>query len=53
MYNDHKVKPLPIMLPKTSACVKSYDRQTKWISFLIKGNNLLEKYNIIKVSGDI
>ena len=26
-YNDHKAKPLHIMLPKTSAYVKSYDRQ--------------------------
>ena len=26
LYNDHKVKPLHIMLPKTSAYVKRYDR---------------------------
>ena len=25
MYNVHKVKPLHIMLPKTSAYIKSYD----------------------------
>ena len=24
LYNDHKAKPLHIMFPKTSACVKSY-----------------------------
>ena len=43
------------MLPKTSAYVKSYDGQTKWIYFLIKDNKLLEKYNTIwdKVSTDI
>ena len=29
MYNDHKVKPLHIMLPKTSAYVKIFDGQTK------------------------
>ena len=29
LYNDHKVKPIHIMLPKTSAHVKSYDGQTK------------------------
>ena len=29
LYNDHKVKPLHIMLPNTSAYVKSYDGQTK------------------------
>ena len=34
LYNDHKVKPLHIMLPKTSAYVKSYDGQTKLMHFL-------------------
>ena len=34
LYNNHIVKPLHIMLPKTSAYVKSYDGQTKWIYFL-------------------
>ena len=29
LYNDNKVKPLNIMLPKTSAYVKSYAGQTK------------------------
>ena len=29
LYNGNKVKPLNIMLPKTSAYVKSYDGQTK------------------------
>ena len=32
--NDRKVKPSHIMLPKTSAYVKSYDRKTKWMYFL-------------------
>ena len=42
LYNNHKVRTLHLMLPKTSAYVKSYD-------------GLLEKYNIIwdKVSADI
>ena len=55
MYNDHKVKPLHLMLPKTSAYIKSYDGQTKWMCFLIKDNELLEKYQTIwdKVSTDI
>ena len=55
MYNDHKVKPLHIMLPKTSALVKSYDEQTKWMYFSIENDDLLEKYNTIwdKVSADI
>ena len=45
LYNDDKVKPLNIMLPKTSAYVKSYDGQTKWMYFLIEDDELLE--NII------
>ena len=43
LYNNDKVKPLNIMLPKTSAYVKSYDGQTKWIYFLIEGDELLKK----------
>ena len=48
MYDNHKVNPLHIMLPKTSTYVKSYDRQTKWMYFLIEADELLEN-----VSGDI
>ena len=55
MYNNHKVKPLHVMLPKASTYVKSYDGQTKWMYFLNEDDDLLEKYNIIldKVSADI
>ena len=35
------------MLPKASSYVKSYDGQTKWMSFLIEGDDLLGKYNTI------
>ena len=45
LYNDHKVKPSHIMLPKVRAYVKSYDGQTKWMYFLIEEDDLLEKYN--------
>ena len=43
------------MLPKTSAYVKIYDGQIKWMYFLIEDNDLLEKCNTIwdKVSADI
>ena len=43
------------MLLQTSAYIKSHDRQTKWMYFLIEDNDLLEKYNTIcdKVSADI
>ena len=40
LYHDNKVKPLNIMLPKTSAYVKSYDGQTKRAYFLIKDDDL-------------
>ena len=55
LYNDHKVKQLHIMLPKTSAYVKRYDGQIIWMYFLFKDDGLLEKYNAIwdKVSADI
>ena len=55
MYNDYKVKPLHIMLLKTSAYVKSNDGQTKWMYFLMEDDELWEKYNAIwdKVSADI
>ena len=47
LYNDHKIKPLHTMLPKTSAFVKSYDGPIKWIYFFIKDDDLLQKYNTI------
>ena len=55
LYDDHNVKPLRIMLPKTSVYVKSYDGQTQRMYFLIENNDLLEKYNAIwdKISADI
>ena len=33
LHNDFKVKPLDIMVLKTSAYAKSYDGQTKWMYF--------------------
>ena len=33
------------MLPKTTAYVKSYDGQTKWMYFLVEDNDLLERIN--------
>ena len=54
LYNNSKVKPLHVMLPKTRAYVRSYDGQTKWMYFLIGDDDLLEKYNTIwsKVRAD-
>ena len=55
LHNDNKVKPLHIMFIKTSAFIKRYDGQTKWMQFLIENDDLLKKYNTIldKVSADI
>ena len=59
MYDDYKIKPLYIILPKTRAYVwlqtRGYDGQTEWIYFLIEDDDLLEKYDSIwdKVSADI
>ena len=55
LYNGNKVKPLNIMLTKTSAYVKGYYVQTKWMYFLIEDDDLLEKYNSMwdKLSADI
>ena len=52
--NDNKVKPLHIMLHKTSAHLKSCNEQTKCMYFLIEEDELLEKYNNIwnKISAD-
>ena len=47
LHNGDKVKPLYIMLPKTSAYVKSYDGQTEWMYFLIENDDLLEKCDTI------
>ena len=44
--HDRKVKRLCIMLPKMKANRGDFD-ETKYMSFLIKGNELLEKYNKI------
>ena len=35
------------MLLKTSAYVKTYDEETKWMYFLIEDDDFLEKYNAI------
>ena len=44
--HDRKVKPLCIMLPKMKANRRDFD-ETKYMSFLTKGDELLEKYNKI------
>ena len=36
LYDDYKIRPLHIMLPRTKAHGKSYNGQTKWMYFLIE-----------------
>ena len=52
--DDENVMPIYIMLPKMSRYVHSFD-ESKYISFLIKDHELIEKYgNILdKVSNNI
>ena len=40
LYNGNKLEPLNIMLPKTSAYVKSYDGETIWMYFFIEDDDL-------------
>ena len=41
------IKTLLIIIPKTSAYLKSSDAETKWMNFLIKNAEYLEKYTDI------
>ena len=43
LHNDNKINPFHIMIPKTSAYVKYYDGQTKWMYSSIEDHDLLEK----------
>ena len=44
MCDHNEIKPLHIMLPKTSVSVKFIDDHTKWTYFFIEESNLLKKY---------
>ena len=46
-FGNKSYKYFVIMLPKTTAYVKRYDGQTKWMYFLIEDDNFLEKFNTI------
>ena len=49
MYNDHKVKVLHIMIPKTSAYVKGFDGQTKLNSkILFKRLLVFYQFHLLK-----
>ena len=48
LYDGSNVRPLNVILPRTSTYVKSYDGQAKYIYFLIEDGDLLGKYNTNK-----
>ena len=50
LYNDIKVRPFRKMLPKTSAYVKSYDGQTKWMYSLIKDDDLSRNIILFEIT---
>ena len=41
------------MLPKTSDYVKSYDRQTKWMYFLVEDDDLLENMILFGIRSNL
>ena len=55
LYDNHKVRPLHIMLPKTSAYVNIYVDKLNGCIFWNEDDNLVEKFNAmwIKISADI
>ena len=44
---DENVKPLCIMFPQMNACIKYFESGGKNMSFIIKNNDALDKYNEI------
>ena len=48
LYNDYKVIPLQIIIPKTSGYISSYYGQTKWIYFVTEDVDLLKIYRTIR-----
>ena len=45
--NDYEIKISGITPPKTGTYVKSYDGETKCMSFLIRDYNLMKKHNYV------
>ena len=50
---DHKINPLFIIPPKTSAYAKSYDDETKLTYFFIEDDEFLEKWSVFVVKSVI
>ena len=52
--NDYKIEPFAIILPKTSAYVKSYGvGATKWMYFLIEDEELLKNIIVFGIKSAI
>lgn len=53
--DDYKIKQLSIIFPQTSAYVKSYDDETKWVHLLTEDGEFFQKYTKVwdKVSNNI
>ena len=47
LYDEYKIMPWYIMLPKSTAYLKCNYGPIKWMYFLIEGDDLLEKYYTI------
>ena len=52
LYDDYRIKPLHIMLPKMSAYGRDNDGRTKWIYFLFKDDDILSNTICDKISTD-
>ena len=48
LYIDHKIKPLNMTLPTTSAYVKIYESKILWTYFLIENDDLLRNGDKVK-----
>ena len=46
--DDEIVKPLCIILPQMSGCIEYFEKGGKNMSFMVKDNNVLDKYNKIR-----
>ena len=49
LYNNHTIKALHIMLPKTSIYAKSCNELTKWVYFLIEDDNSLKNIILFRI----
>ena len=51
--DDHKIKSICILLSKTSAYVKRYDGETKWMYFFIEDDELQKDITVFEIKSVI